>query len=102
MEKPIRLKIQNTYAFEKGMLEGAPRFYKTEEAEVLAIRCGMRLQGDIKAFVDGFNLTLNNDSYFYAWKDNKNLLYLATRNNDVTPVKWRYHYGVNGMYIDEV
>lgn len=97
----IKLKIAQTYAFEKGMLEGAPRFYRVDEAELLAVKLGMRTPADVKAFIAGFQLA-QQDVYFYAWKDNKNLLYLATRNADVKPIKWEYRSGINGMYIDEV
>lgn len=97
---PIKLKITQTYAFEKGMLEGAPRFYRVDEAGLLAVKIGMRTPANIKSFLAGFQLA-QDDVYFYAWKDNKNLLYLATRNADVKPVDWKYSHGVNGIYIDD-
>ena len=100
----LKVKYNEYRAFERGMEQGACRLFgkPEDQARIVAIQNGMSTGRDTKAFVTGYTLAYSQDSYFYAWKDNKNLLFIAVRNCDVKPVGWKWTTDYTGTYIEEL
>lgn len=111
--KPLRMdgtpvKFQNHRAFARGLEEGAQaeglkgRLTPKEYPRTGAIRAGLSKQGDVHAYVAGFEMAASPD-FVAKYRDGKNLLHYATKEGKIKPVGWEYQYGDDGRgYVEQV